>query len=59
LAKLVIDEGGFFMTRINTEYRAKLQNSHLNRAKLSTDIAVFKEEVEIRKALQKELDELE
>jgi len=48
-----------FMTRISTEYRAKLQNSHLNRAKLSTDIAVFKEELEIRKALQKELDELE
>ena len=47
------------MTRINTEYRAKLQNSHLKRAKLSTDIAVFKEEMENRKALQKELDELE
>jgi len=47
------------MSRINTEYVAKLQNSHLNRAKLRTDIAIFKEEMEIRKALKKELDGLE
>jgi len=47
------------MTRLNTEYVAKLRNSHLKRAKLSTDIAVFKEEMQIRKALEKELDELE
>jgi len=47
------------MTRLNTEYIAKMQNSHLRRAKLSTDIAIFKEEIQIRKALQKELDELE
>ena len=44
------------MTRLNTEYVAKLQNSHLRRAKLSTDIAIFKEEMQIRKALKKELD---
>ena len=47
------------MTRLNTEYLAKLKNSHLDRAKLITDIAVFKEEMQIRNALQKELDELE
>lgn len=47
------------MTRLKTEYIAKLQNSHLKRTKLSTDIAVFKEEIQIRKALQKELDEIE
>ena len=45
------------MTRLNTEYIAKLQNSHLRRAKLSTDIAIFKEELQIQKALKKELDE--
>jgi len=47
------------MTRINTEYIAKLQNSHLQRAKLRTDIAIFKEELQIRNALEKELDEME
>jgi len=59
LEKLVIEKGGFLMTRLNTEYIAKMRNSHLRRAKLSTDIAVFKEEMQIRKALQKELDELD
>ena len=59
MEKLVIDEGGFFMTRLNTEYLAKLQKSHLKRAKLSTDMAVFKEELQINKASQKELDEVE
>lgn len=46
------------MPRLNTEYMVKMQNSHLKRAKLSTDIAVFKEELQIRKGLQKDLDEL-
>ena len=45
------------MTRLNTEYIAKLQHAHFRRAKLSTDLAIFKEELQIRKALQKELDE--
>ena len=47
------------MTRLNTEYIAKLQNAHFKRAKLVTDLAIFKDELQIRKALQKELDETE
>ena len=47
------------MPRLNTEYIAKMQNSHLRRAKLSTDIAIFKEELQKRLPLQKELDELD
>ena len=46
------------MSRINTEYIAKLQNSHVNRAKLRTNIAIFKEEMEKRMSLEKELDEV-
>lgn len=46
------------MTRLNTEYIAKLQNSHLRRAKLSTDIAIFKEDIQKRMPPKKELDEL-
>jgi len=59
LAKLVITKGGFFMTRLNTEYLAKLQSVHLKRAKISTDLAIFKDQLQIRKALQKELDEMD
>jgi len=47
------------MTRLNTEYLAKLKNVHLDRAKLRTDIAIFKEELQIQQALQKELDEMD
>jgi len=47
------------MTRLNTEYIAKLQHAHFRRAKLNTDLAIFKDELLIRKALQKELDESE
>ncbi|MCL1989347.1 MAG: hypothetical protein FWG67_00500 [Defluviitaleaceae bacterium] len=47
------------MSRLNTEYRAKLQNAHLNRAKLSTDIAIFKEDLQKRTTLKKELDEMD
>jgi len=46
------------MSRINTEYVAKLKNSHLNRAKLCTNIAIFKEEMQKRMSLEKELDEV-
>jgi hypothetical protein len=45
------------MTRLKTEHVAKLQNSHFRRANLMTDLAIFKEEIQIRKALNKELDE--
>ena len=47
------------MTRLNTEYLAKLQSVHLKRAKISTDLAIFKDQLQIRKALQKELDEMD
>lgn len=46
------------MSRINTEYVAKLQNAYLRRQKLHTDIAIFKEEMQIRKSLEKVLDEM-
>jgi len=46
------------MTRLNTEYVAKLKSSHLQQAKLSTDFAVFKEELSIRQALKKEHAEI-
>ena len=45
------------MTRLNTEYLAKLKNAHLKRAKLSTDLAIFKEDIQIRNGLNKEIDE--
>ena len=47
------------MTRLNTEYIAKLQHLNEKRAKLRTDVSIFKEELQIQKALQKELDEMD
>jgi len=47
------------MSRLNTEYVVKMQNSHLKRAKTRTDLAIYKEEMQIRKALAKMLDETE
>ena len=45
------------MPRFNTEYIAKLQNSHLKRTKLSTDIAIFKEDMQKSLRGAKKLDE--
>ena len=47
------------MTRINTEYITKLQDSQFRRANLATDQAIFKEEMQKRMSLEKELDEME
>jgi len=47
------------MTRLNTEYIAKLQHLNERRAKLRTDAAIFREEMQKRKRLIKELDEID
>jgi len=45
------------MIRINSEYRAKLSKAQDERAKMRTNLAIYKQELELRKRLQKELDE--
>jgi|GEM_PF-3593865 len=48
------------MSRLNTEYLAKLQHLNERRAKIRTDAAIFREEALAAKRaldLQKELDE--
>ena len=47
------------MTRLSTEYKAKIGQINERSAKLRTDLAIFKEEMQNRKKLEKELDELE
>ena len=47
------------MTRLNTEYLAKLQHLNENRAKLRTDAAIFKEEMQKKGTSVKELDEID
>lgn len=47
------------MTRLNTEYFAKLQYVNERRVKLKTDAAIFKDELQKQRILEKELDGIE
>lgn len=47
------------MIRLNTEFIAKLQHLNERRAKLRTDAAIFKEEMQKRGRSAKELDEID